>query len=269
MNHGSSDSGSEDSDSEQCFIDEGSSYKSRKGRKQRQGAWTLFAVNVFVLLLNIGVFLMMGVPRATSVAKDADGIRLPHAGWVAPAIELELRSFDDKFGVHGDFRGKPRPELDNAWAEPLRRKSSDYTVRVPKPGWRNSTSPNTILAEWQDEKGGIMGTFSFLHNLHCLKTIRQYMLPEYYPDIAKKFKPTPEEPIPEHIDHCIDILRQSELCHADMSLMVFEWHEDDLLPVDIHHAQHVCANTDRLSEFMKLNSVPPFGSILVHPWTGM
>lgn len=43
----------------------------------------------------------------------------------------------------------------------------DYTIRVPLPGWRNAT-PNSILAEFQDEKGGVMGTFSFLHNLHCL-----------------------------------------------------------------------------------------------------
>jgi hypothetical protein len=53
-----------------------------------------------------------------------------------------------------------------------------------------------------------------------------------------------------------------------MSLMVFEWHEDNSRPVDIHHAQHICANTDKVNKFLEANSVPPFGSILVQPWTG-
>ncbi|KPM40534.1 hypothetical protein AK830_g5980 [Neonectria ditissima] len=232
-----------------------------KHKLQKKRNWTVLAANIFVLLLNVGALLMMSVPRSTSVTEE---IRLPHSDWISSAIELELRTFDDKFGVHGPFRGKPRPELDRAWADPIR----NYTIRIPKPGWRNVSSSARVLAEFQDEKGGLMGTFSFLHNLHCLKEIREYMLPDFYPKTAAFHKPSPEAPIPEHLDHCIDILRQSELCHADMSLMAFEWHEDKPKPVDIHHAQHVCANKDKLVEFVERNSVPPFGSILVHPWTG-
>lgn len=39
--------------------------------------------------------------------------------WIAPAIELEARRVDDKFGIHGVFRGTPRPELDEAWSKPV------------------------------------------------------------------------------------------------------------------------------------------------------
>jgi hypothetical protein len=91
------------------------------------------------------------------------------------------------------------------------------------------------------------------------------------------------------IDHCLDMygarrvsscsdqarlfltscsLRQSELCHSDMSLMMFEWHEDIHRPVEIRHAKHVCANTEKLNSFLELNTVPPFNNILLHPWTG-
>lgn len=41
--------------------------------------------------------------------------------WVAPAIELEVRAYDDKFGTHGPFRGKSRPELDEAWGEMMKK----------------------------------------------------------------------------------------------------------------------------------------------------
>jgi hypothetical protein len=133
------------------------------------------------------------------------------------------------------------------------------------------------------------------------------MLPEYYPETRAQFPPTPETPIPRHIgkrfevaslithantpnaDHCIDMydeipcikpwseclanlpatrLRQSELCHADMTLLIFEWHEDDPHPVNIHHAPHICANPDKLERFLEEHTVPPIGPILKHPWTG-
>jgi hypothetical protein len=104
-----------------------------------------------------------------------------YADWIAPAVQLQLQTYDDKFEIHGRYRGKPRPELEAAWADYVRRKSTliyfpshcsfntstDYTLRVPKPGWANAT-PDAILTEFQDEQGGIMGTFSYIHNIHCL-----------------------------------------------------------------------------------------------------
>ncbi|KAF2715975.1 hypothetical protein K431DRAFT_308168 [Polychaeton citri CBS 116435] len=254
-------------DPEECDSDQYGLLSERisagKRVQHERRLWAVLSVNAFVLLLNIGVLLMVTVPKGTTIIVE-DDVHLPHWNWIAPAIETELRTFDDTFHISGPYRGTPRPELDEAWAEPVR----NYTVRVPKPGWRNASSPNRILTEFQDKEGGIMGTFSFLHNLHCLKTIREYMLPDYYPDTAKAYKATPEAPLPPHIDHCIDILRQSELCHADMSLKIFEWHENNYRPVDIHHTQHVCANREKLDKFLEAHSVPPFGSILVHPWTG-
>ncbi|KAF3012253.1 hypothetical protein E8E14_011334 [Neopestalotiopsis sp. 37M] len=245
------------------------SAKQHKNQKKRN--WVLLAVNIFVLLLNIGILLMMSVPKSDTVVEISELPRLPHADWIAPAVQWELETYDDKFAIHGRFRGKPRPELEDAWAEYVR----NYTLRIPKPGWVNATS-NAVLTEFQDDRGGIMGTFSFIHNIHCLreltriwKTIRQWMLPEYYPETREMYKPTPENPIPRHIDHCIDILRQSELCHADMSLLVFEWHEDNPHPVNLHHSPHVCANTDRVNKFLEENTVPPIGPILKHPWTGL
>lgn len=53
-----------------------------------------------------------------------------------------------------------------------------------------------------------------------------------------------------------------------MSLLVFEWHEDNPHPVNLHHSPHVCANTDRMNKFLEENTVPPIGPILKHPWTG-
>ncbi|EXU99302.1 DUF3328 domain protein [Metarhizium robertsii] len=240
--------------------------KREKYQRQQKRNSALLVGNVFVLLLNMGLFLTASIRKAVHVTECTQSVRLPHSDWIADGIEWEVRTYDDKFGNHGPFRGEPRPELDEAWATFL---FTDYTIRVPVPGWRNASSPNTILTEFEDETGGIMGTFSFLHNLHCLKIIRQYMLSDYYSATAEMFKPGPGQPIRTHIDHCIDILRQSELCHADTSLMIFEWQEHARIPINLHGAKHICANPDKLNRWLEAHTVPPFGSILKHPWTGI
>lgn len=53
---------------------------------------------------------------------------------------------------------------------------ADFTLRIPKPGWRNASTPTSILTEWGDEEGGIMGTFSFLHNIHCLVSYTELIM---------------------------------------------------------------------------------------------
>ncbi|KAI4600076.1 hypothetical protein KJ359_001177 [Pestalotiopsis sp. 9143b] len=172
----------------------------RQHKQQKKRNWAFLAVNLFVLLLNIGILLMISAPKSDAVVEIAELPRLPHADWIAPAVKWQLETYDDKFAIHGRFRGKPRPELEDAWAEYVR----NYTLRIPKPGWVNATD-NAILTEFQDEQGGIMGTFSFIHNIHCLKTIRQWMLPEYYPETREMYKPTPEDPIPRHIGRNLNL----------------------------------------------------------------
>lgn len=120
---------------------------SRHHERKRRRNWVFLAVNTFILLLNVGLILMMSSPRITNQAEDAANPRLPHAGqpitpillqkgscfrrltrgyidWIESALELEVQTYDDKFGIHGQFRGKPRPELDSAWADYVR---SEFT----------------------------------------------------------------------------------------------------------------------------------------------
>jgi hypothetical protein len=49
-----------------------------------------------------------------------------HTDWIASAVQLQLQIYDDKFEIHGPYRGKPRPELEAAWANYVRRKSTMF-----------------------------------------------------------------------------------------------------------------------------------------------
>ncbi|KAH8903313.1 hypothetical protein BR93DRAFT_953392 [Coniochaeta sp. PMI_546] len=256
---------SDDYSDDQSLLEHALNPKTTRSQGKRH--WAFLAVNAFVLLLNIGVLLMISAPKEVDEKADMKTIlypRFPHDEWIDDVIDFELQVYDDQFGNHGEFRGVPRPELDDAWASMY---LENFTVRIPKPGWREHSTPTSVLTEIEDGEGGIMGTFAFIHNLHCLKTIRQYLLPDDYPETAAKFKPTPGSPIPVHIDHCIDRLRQSELCHADMALYTFEWRENEPNPVNIHHTPHICANTDKLSSFLEGVQFLPFG-LTRNPFTG-
>lgn len=51
--------------------------------------------------------------------------------------------------------------------------------------------------------------------------------------------------------------------------MIFEWQEHARTPINLHGARHICANPDKLNRWLEAHTVPPFGSILKHPWTGI
>jgi hypothetical protein len=55
--------------------------KTRKQhKKQQQRSWAFLAVNVFVLLLNIGLLLMISSPRGLTIVEETLPVRLPYAG---------------------------------------------------------------------------------------------------------------------------------------------------------------------------------------------
>lgn len=132
-----------------------SNEKTRKrNSSQQKRNWAFLAVNSFILLLNIGALLMMGVTKTVTVThRENEFPDLPHQGeirlfhplpnmqnqllryekkteWIDGVIDWELQVYDDQFTNHGQFRGVPRPELDDAWSEILQSKcpSSDYIL---------------------------------------------------------------------------------------------------------------------------------------------
>jgi hypothetical protein len=72
-----------------------------------------------------------------------------------------------------------------------------------------------------------------------------------------------------YTDHCIDVLRQAILCHADPSLFTLQWSEKNAAPrADFSH-EHQCVDWDVLNSWAAERRVPaakmkhlehPFGS---------
>ncbi|KAL2127813.1 hypothetical protein VTI74DRAFT_10145 [Chaetomium olivicolor] len=112
---------------------------------------------------------------------------------------------------------------------------------------------------------GFLGTLNVYHELHCIKRLYQYTYPDVYP---RGDTPAAEASNRQHKDHCLDFLRQSAMCHADVGVITFQWSPDSLLPV-ANATHHQCANWKKLAQWTKARTVDMMKpGWLIHPSEG-
>lgn len=224
--------------------------------KQRPNLLLLF--NCLFLLANIAILLFI-------TSHHDHNPQLGSHAFTRNAMKLEVRPLDDIFGPHESlYRGEPRPELDAAWNDLM----EGYMIRIPPRDWAHPPSPNNSLVVINDGSGDHIATPAVLHEIHCVKTIRQFLMPSHYPETYERFKPEESGKMSVHIDHCLDMLRQSAMCHGDMTLVTYEWWDDLVFPQHPENTPHLCVNWDRLRSWTVDHSIKPRGSIITNPNTG-
>jgi len=107
---------------------------------------------------------------------------------------------------------------------------------------------------------GYEGTYAVgldvFHQLHCLNTIRKAFYPRRYNKSMVNLDGTIDWAAWMHIDHCIESLRQSLTCSADVTANGFEW-----LP-QTHYLRprldtvHRCRNFSRIREYAFERFIP-------------
>jgi len=226
----------------------------------RSIVWIAFSItNATIFAFNI---LQIPLPYLSRSEQNSNTVHLKTYDFTKEAIKLEIRPFQDTFGddEQSVFRGNPRPELEKAWKGMIH----GYNIRVPPSVWLPDATPNHTLVEIPDGSGDHYAVLAVLHDLHCLKTLREYLIPEDYPNTYEIFRPGPGEKIGVHIDHCIDVLRQSAMCHADMTLLPLEWWEDTNIPQNVIHAPRLCANWEMVQDWAVKHSFNPIGLVYGH-----
>ena len=58
-----------------------------------------------------------------------------------------------------------------------------------------------------------------------------------------------------HLTHCIEMLRQTLMCHGDMSLVTYNWVQGRAVPFANFNGVHQCRNWDELVEWNEDNDV--------------
>ncbi|KAK7044214.1 hypothetical protein VNI00_007936 [Paramarasmius palmivorus] len=144
-----------------------------------------------------------------------------------------------KFAIGGDrrFHIRPSDELDAHW-------ESLYNFgisRVPKS--QAALLPNKTVTIPGDEDHYIVELDVF-HNLHCLNMIRKTLHSDYYTHMAMNLNDNAE-----HMDHCVDWLRQSLMCAGDTSVIVWKWEESEQKNKFQGDVAHTCRDFDKLRQW--------------------
>jgi len=135
------------------------------------------------------------------------------------------------------FMGKPRPEQTLAWENITKWRN----IAVSKEDLDIINRTSIELADGS----GYMATLEVFHHVHCLDFIRMYIFRDYY-DTHEN-----EDLRWKHVDHCIEVLRQSVMCHADISLLTWKWADVQEPPFADFHIKHECRNWDNILEWTK------------------
>ena len=90
--------------------------------------------------------------------------------------------------------------------------------------------------------------------------IRMALYPDYYRTHARlhdrKLGSVDEELLGrEHIDHCIDSIRQSLTCNADISVLTWSWDVREQRNIPQAEVPHVCRRFDKLQEWAEARAV--------------
>ncbi|TQV91039.1 tat pathway signal sequence [Cordyceps javanica] len=227
----------------------------------REPWWKRTSVLVIghMVLFTVYAAVLFAVLKSKKSSARMEGMPISPA---IPAIKWEEHKFslEDKIQEKGSFSGKPNADLDKAWHDLL-----NYENIIIEP---------EIMAHYDrldvgvavPEGGGYLGTLNVYHELHCLKRLHQYMYPDYYfGDLTAE----QHEMNRLHNEHCIDFLRQSSMCHGDIGLITYEWHDNSRIPV-ANATMHQCVNWQQLDDWTRARSVDMMKpGWLVHPIFGL
>ncbi|KAI1125132.1 hypothetical protein F5Y10DRAFT_247725, partial [Nemania abortiva] len=161
-------------------------------------------------------------------------------------IELVVQSYTGGVDMDSDgnflvdqkgqeYVGTPSPAVDKAWELLLGGLNLDFD--------KTEVDLEDSTFRWP-ESGFYFSGLDVYHSLHCLNRLRQAMYPDYYVHVFDH----PNDPSRfDHIGHCINHIRQSLQCHADLTPM--EWKlvgQNVILKTD---TPHTCRNFDKIHEW--------------------
>ncbi|KUI57858.1 hypothetical protein VP1G_05200 [Cytospora mali] len=218
-----------------------SSVPPTSGNTTRAFTWTSF----YILVLHIAL-IWTGTLLWLCNRKDSDFIPLTGRSWspVHPFIEYEVRADNTSlYNTQSKYSGPPSEEIDGAWWELVKPALFNASVEEIE---RAGESLEDVA---EVTMGGYLAGLGVYHELHCLQRIRTYVHEYYY---YPQMSDTERIILRHHIDHCIQLLRSTVMCHGTTDFEVFFWGENsDELPEARSSAKRVCVKWDSLHNWSR------------------
>ncbi|KAI1173835.1 hypothetical protein F4777DRAFT_580598 [Nemania sp. FL0916] len=179
-------------------------------------------------------------------------------------ISYHRGKFNNTLDVENPYKGERRDGIDELWYDI----STKYlSFRLTKEELVAMDKYSEKSVEFSDEKGGYMASLDVFHQVHCLNMIRQQVRRDQYPENTN-----PDAQKLEHIDHCIDMLREVVMCHGDVSVLTYTWKEGYQWPWANFAIERECRDWNRITDWVKSPEriVKTLrGDVLQHPTLGV
>ncbi|KAF9075812.1 hypothetical protein BDP27DRAFT_1380483 [Rhodocollybia butyracea] len=167
------------------------------------------------------------------------------------AVESEIRSFtvgEEPFGLtRWQSAG---PDVDAAWQELY----NNTILRIPKN--QAAQLPNRTYPIAGDD-GYYIANLDVFHQLHCLNMVRMALHIEDYQHNAWELED-------RHVSHCVDSIRQSLMCSADISVNVWQWNEPYNTVTGYSSQAHQCRNFFKLRDWALDHAIPEMIDLTQH-----
>jgi hypothetical protein len=143
----------------------------------------------------------------------------------------------------------------------------NFGITGVTPSEANQLINTTVPVELKDGTISHLVELDVFHQLHCLNTLRQslyedaFPLWEYYEDGRRRYDTIGAR----HWDHCLDALRQTLMCHGDVTPIVFHYNHTSHGTFPKLNAVHVCRNWDSIVNWAKAREVDDY---VVRPMAG-
>ncbi|EFQ24894.1 hypothetical protein CGRA01v4_06855 [Colletotrichum graminicola] len=170
---------------------------------------------------------------------------------VLDAVEYIQYDFDDAFNSTSIYRGPPTPEREQAWFD----LTYKHAVEIPqdKISGLNRSEEDHLERVSEEEGSGYVALIEVFHQLHCLNMVRMYtwlQAGKYdKPPLGLAFDPLKNR---IHVDHCIEALRISLMCFADVTPLFVRLGGPLGKRADFE-THHKCRNFTKIEQWMDEN----------------
>ncbi|CEJ81371.1 hypothetical protein VHEMI01501 [[Torrubiella] hemipterigena] len=160
------------------------------------------------------------------------------------ALKYTTRVFDSAFGIQTTaYQGRPNEANDQLWTELYNFGITRISADEARP-MVNKTLPIP------GQSDHYLISLSVFHQLHCLNRVRKGLYGEVdWSDVSEHSGIT-------HLDHCIDVIRQSLMCNADVTPLTFTRDSRDGVAREVAEVIHQCRDFDAIRDWAATRAMP-------------
>ncbi|KAL5092564.1 hypothetical protein Trisim1_001117 [Trichoderma cf. simile WF8] len=239
-----------DEDEAQSFLSNGkedgkAKLISWKFMEDRSLPWKVATV---VLAVSLGLSLFFGQRVQHSPSYETGFITELQPA--ISAIKLNRRQFYGNIVVNASnqfelmlnpseerYVGHPTAELDAAWDRIV----GSYVALT-------ADEASKVQGQVSVDNGKYFVVPHVRHSLHCVNYLRKVAYDKYYPTVRTENKPT----VPTfhmHVDHCVEILRETIQCQGDLTPVPHVWSEGKQMYLADTSLVHTCRDYPALMDW--------------------